>query len=320
MANNSSVLPTNITINSTNGEKLHQTGVFLIMCVAWGLLGLLALVLNSAVCLLMYWDKKLWTITNYFVLSLSLADLLVSTVLVPLYIVDSFKETTTSGHLVAFLLVASIFNMCAVTYERYIALTRPFGYRSIMSSRRVIYIIIFAWLIPTITALIPLAWETDFFSVFHEVYVIVLVFIFVLIPCVSMILIYLRLFTVVRSYFKRNRQRTTKGNRTGDRAGSEEKATLVFALILAMFLLCWLPIIWMNICVIFKRYDLITMPLQYASFFTMVLNTIIDPLIYAFLKKDFNDALKRRLKFGCFQQGGKESEHECVTLQTVESV
>lgn len=318
MVNNFSIVSPNVTGGTVSGDD-KQSQVFLIMSVSWGILGLLSFVLNFAVCILMYCDKKLWTITNYFVVSLSVADLLVSTVLIPLVIAEKFQESTTSGHLIAFLLVASIYNMCAVTYERYVALTRPFHYRSIMSKRRALYVIALAWIVPTITALLPVAWDANPSTVFHEAYIVILVFIIVLVPCVAMILIYLRLFFVVRSYLKRNRRRTTKGNRTGDRAGSEEKATMVFALILAMFLFCWLPIIWMNIAFIFKNYELINMPLKYASFFTIVLNTILDPLIYAFLKKDFNDALKRKLKFGCIRQIERGCpENECITLQTVE--
>ena len=319
MATSSSILSLNATGDTSNDAERHAQ-VFIIMCVAWILLGLLSFALNLAVCLIMYCDKKLWTITNYFVLSLSVADLLVSAVLIPFFIAENFTETATSGHLVAFLLVASIYNMCAVTYERYIALTRPFHYRSIMSKRKALYVIALAWVVPTLTSLLPIAWEANLSTVFHEVYVIILVFIIVLVPCIAMIAIYLRLFFVVRSYLRRNRRRTTKGNRTGDRAGSEEKATLVFALILAMFLLCWLPIIWMNICVVFKRSDLINMSLQYASFFTIVLNTVLDPLIYALFKKDFNDAVKRKLKFCRIRRREKnDNEHECVTLQTFET-
>jgi len=99
---------------------------------------------------------------------------------------------------------------------------------------------------------------------------------------------------VVRRFISRNRRRSTWGNRTGERAGNEEKAVVVFALIFGMFLLSWMPLIYINLCEIFNQPELITAPVLYASFYTLLFNTIMDPLIYAFLKKDFSDCLKRR--------------------------
>jgi len=122
------------------------------------------------------------------------------------------------------------------------------------------------------------------------------VFGFVLLPCLAMIWIYVRLLRVVRRFILRNRRRSTWGNRTGERAGNEDKAVVVFAMIFGMFLLSWMPLIYINICEIFDQLELITAPVLYASFYTLLFNTIMDPLIYAFLKKDFSEAFKRRWK------------------------
>jgi len=67
-------------------------------------------------------------------------------------------------------------------------------------------------------------------------------------------------------------------------------------MIFGMFLLSWMPLIYINICQIFDQLELITAPVLYASFYTLLFNTIMDPLIYAFLKKDFSETLKRRWK------------------------
>ena len=289
----------NTTVSIVPDSEGHQgvsKSVLIPLSVTWAVLGLLSTILNLLVCFIVMIEKRLWTITNVFVVSLSVADLLVAAALIPIYLYENFSHTTTpiTGYVIAFLLLASIFNIGAVTFERYIALTRPIGYRLIMSASKVSLIICVSWLVPFGISILPVAWGADTTTDYHKVYVIVNVFGFVLLPCLAMICIYARLLRVVRRFISRNSKRATWGNRTGERAGNEAKAVVVFALIFGMFLLSWMPLIFINLCVIFNKSELVTDPIAYASFYTMLLNTITDPLIYALFKKDFSDCLRRR--------------------------
>ena len=269
---------------------------FLVLVISWALLGLVSAGLNSAVCAMVYSDKKLRTMTNYLVVSLSIADLLGAVVFVPLYIIDHYKKTVIGGYFVAFILLATVFNLCGVTYERYVALTQPFRYRMIMSCRKVTAIVVVAWTAPLLLALLPLAWNTDVEATAHKFYLAIIVTCFIFIPCTAMVWVYVRLLSVVRHFVVRNRSRTSGGNATGQRVGNEEKAARVFAMVFAMFLLCWLPIIYINICLVFDQEKLVTNELIFVSFYTLILNSIMDPVICAFFKRDFRDAFKRRLK------------------------
>lgn len=280
-------------------SESHQgvsKSVLIPLSVTWAVLGLLSTILNLLVCFIVMIEKRLWTITNAFVVSLSVADLLVAAALIPIYLYENFSHTTTpiSGYVIAFLLLASIFNIGAVTFERYIALTRPIGYRLIMSASKVSLIICISWIVPFGMSILPVAWGADPTTDYHKVYMIVSLFGFVLLPLLAMICIYARLLRVVRRFISRNRKRATWGNRTGERAGNEEKAVVVFALIFGMFLLSWMPLIFINLCDVINKPELVTNPIAYTSFYTMLFNTITDPLIYAFFKKDFSDCLRRR--------------------------
>ena len=117
-----------------------------------------------------------------------------------------------------------------------------------------------------------------------------------------MVCVYMRLLRVVHRFVLRNKKRTSKGNATGHRAGNDEKAARVFAIVLGMFLLCWLPLIYINICLIFDQNQLVTNELIFISFYTLVLNSILDPVICAFYKKDFREMMRKRLKLKCFSQ------------------
>lgn len=286
-------------VNSYTSEPVSSR-TFLALVISWALLGLVSAGLNILVCAMVFIDKKLRTMTNYLVVSLSVSDLLVALVFVPVYIIDHYANTIIGGYFVAFILLATVFNLCGVTYERYVALTRPFRYRTIMSCHKVSAIIAISWILPLLLALLPLAWNTDVKSTIHKVYLAVILVTCIFIPCTTMVCVYMRLLRVVHRFVLRNRKRTSKGNDTGHRAGNEEKAARVFAIVLGMFLLCWLPLIYINICLIFDQNQLVTNELIFISFYTLVLNSILDPVICAFYKKDFREMLRKRLKLKCF--------------------
>ena len=292
---------TTTEVNSYFLEPVSPT-TFLALVVSWTLLGLVSAGLNILVCAMVYFNKKLRTMTNYLVVSLSVSDLLVAIVFVPVYIIDHYANTIIGGYFVAFILLATVFNLCGVTYERYIALTRPFRYRTIMSCQKVSAIIAISWIIPLLLSLLPLAWNTDVKSTFHKVYLAIVLVTCIFIPCTTMVCVYMRLLRVVHRFVLRNKKRTSKGNATGHRAGNDEKAARVFAIVLGMFLLCWLPLIYINICLIFDQNQLVTNELIFISFYTLVLNSILDPVICAFYKKDFREMMRKRLKLKCFSQ------------------
>lgn len=292
------------------------------LLVCWSVMGLVSAVLNIIVCGIVALNSRLVTVTNAFVVSLSVSDLLVAAVFVPIYIEEEYtmSKVPISGYIIALLLLASIFNLCAVTYERYIALTKPFGYRAIMSKQKTAGIIFASWFFPLVICLLPMAWDANPSSKYHKAYLITLVIVFILFPCIGMVWVYARLLKIVRNFIQRNRRRTSYGNKTGERAGTEEKAARVFAIILGMFLLCWLPFMYINACQAFQLYHLITNGLAYTSFFTLLLNTILDPLIFAFLKRDFKECIFKSRKRWMRSMTSRQSEHEEMTATCLETV
>lgn len=301
MSNNNTTLPLAVVVPAP-----------LPLLICWSIIGFVSAILNIVVCGIVAVNSRLLTVTNAFVVSLSISDLLVAGVFVPIYIVEEYSLTKvhTSGYIIAFLLLASIFNLCAVTYERFVALTKPFGYRAIMNKRKVACIISASWVLPLAISLLPLAWDADRTTKYHRTYLITLVILFVLFPCIAMIWVYARLLKIVRNFIQRNRRRTSYGNKTGERAGTEEKAARVFAIILGMFLLCWLPFMYINVCEAFQLHHLITNGLAYASFFTLLINTILDPLIFAFLKRDFKECIFKGKSRWLSSITSRSREHE----------
>lgn len=199
------------------------------------------------------------------------------------------------------------FNLCGVTFERYIALTRPLLYRVIMSCQTVMIIVFVSWLLSLVLSLLPLAWDTDVDSNLHKVHIAVVLSLFIFVPSTAMEGVYMRVLRVAHRFVLRSKARTSNGNITGQMAGKDEKANRVFAMVFAMFLLCWLPLIYINVCWILNQSRLITNEMIFTSFFTLLFNSIFDPFICVFYKRDFRGVLRKKFKFSCIESEQRES-------------
>lgn len=71
---------TAVEVNSYFSEPVDAR-TFRALIVSWALLGLISAGLNLFVCAMVIFNKKLHTMTNYLVLSLSISDLMVAVVL-----------------------------------------------------------------------------------------------------------------------------------------------------------------------------------------------------------------------------------------------
>uniref|UniRef100_A0A8D0GMC3 Dopamine receptor D4 n=1 Tax=Sphenodon punctatus TaxID=8508 RepID=A0A8D0GMC3_SPHPU len=103
-------------------------GVFLILFIISG---------NLLVCLSVYTEKALKTTTNYFIVSLAVADLLLAILVLPLFVYSEFQGGVWSLSMVlcdalmtmdVMLCTASIFNLCAISVDRFIAVSIPLNY------------------------------------------------------------------------------------------------------------------------------------------------------------------------------------------------
>ncbi|UXI20149.1 Translationally-controlled tumor protein [Sarcoptes scabiei] len=119
---------------------------------------------NILVILSVLVSSKLRTVTNFFIVSLAVADFLVGIAVLPysltLEILDTwiFGEAWCLGWLVidVWMCTASILNLCAISVDRYLAVTRPVRYRSLMTAKRAKFIIAGVWIISFIICFPPL--------------------------------------------------------------------------------------------------------------------------------------------------------------------
>ncbi|XP_037946674.1 uncharacterized protein LOC119678737 [Teleopsis dalmanni] len=132
---------------------------------------LLALVLvfgtaagNILVCLAIAWERRLQNVTNYFLMSLAITDLMVAILVMPLGILTLVKGYFPLGseHCLTWICLdvlfctASIMHLCTISVDRYLSLRYPMRFGRNKTRRRVTLKIVFVWLL-SIAMSLPLS-------------------------------------------------------------------------------------------------------------------------------------------------------------------
>ncbi|XP_029512594.1 histamine H1 receptor [Oncorhynchus nerka] len=230
--------PSNSTIPVEHHYSFHNTllGVFL------GFLSLLTVVMNILVLYAVKKERTLHTVGNLYIVSLSVADLIVGATVMPLNLVYLLEDEWRLGRVVCqFWLImdyvastASIFSLFILCLDRYRSVHEPLRYLKYRTRRRASVMISGAWLLSTMWIIPILGWrsfatvdlkpemenkcDTDFrFVTWFKV--LTSVFNFHL-PSLLMLWFYSRIYMAVRKHFRErekiiNPTDSTAGNRIG---------------------------------------------------------------------------------------------------------
>uniref|UniRef100_A0A8B9UJA9 Dopamine receptor D4 n=6 Tax=Anatidae TaxID=8830 RepID=A0A8B9UJA9_9AVES len=121
-------------------------GIVLILLIVGG---------NGLVCLSVCTERALKTTTNYFIVSLAVADLLLAVLVLPLFVYSEFQGGVWSLSTVlcdalmtmdVMLCTASIFNLCAISVDRFIAVSVPLNYNRRQIDLRQLILISTTWI------------------------------------------------------------------------------------------------------------------------------------------------------------------------------
>ncbi|XP_064169198.1 D(4) dopamine receptor-like [Anguilla rostrata] len=110
---------------------------------------------NLLVCLSVYTEKALKTTTNYFIVSLAVADLLLAVLVLPLFVYAEFQGGVWALSMFicdglmtmdVMLCTASIFNLCAISIDRFIAVSIPLNYNRKHVDQRQVLLLSATWI------------------------------------------------------------------------------------------------------------------------------------------------------------------------------
>ncbi|XP_048099787.1 adenosine A2a receptor a [Alosa alosa] len=294
------------------------------------LIALFSVLGNLLVCWAVALNSNLQSITNFFVVSLAVADIAVGVLAIPFSIAISTgfcSNFYACLFIVCFVLVltqSSIFSLLAIAIDRYIAIKIPLRYNSLVTGQRAKGIIAVCWVLSVVIGLTPmLGWhkvnsemaansscsEGMMHCLFEEVVVMDYMVYFnffacVLVPLLLMLGIYLCIFMAARRQLKCIEQKAVScEHRSRSTLQREVQAAKSLAIIVGLFAVCWLPLHIINCFTLFcpqcaHAPDLV----MYIAILLSHANSVINPFIYAYRIREFRHTFRRIVRhhvLGC---------------------
>lgn len=277
-------------------------------------LSIIGIVGNCFVILLILFNKRLFKhFTNWFLFSLSFADLAVSVSLYPgsyLCPPSSVICKTWLGSFQWAFLYASVFNICTLTLDRYLAIVKPFMYIRFMTKTRAMVLISVAWIFPFAScfAILTFLHRKDHVIVMHY-YSYYMAITFEVLPTLILVLATLHMISIAKKHARETAsvfhqlQHNHPGAENGNTASKlrekrRRSAGLMFIVsVVLFFVLCYSWQLFATFCEIFGVCT-VPLPLNPLKKLFLIGNSVFNPFAYGFLKRDIKEEVKRLLRFG----------------------
>ncbi|XP_071035139.1 dopamine receptor 1 [Parasteatoda tepidariorum] len=281
---------------------------------------------NLLVCLAIYTDRRLRKLGNLFLVSLALADLFVSSLVMTFAVPNDLMGYWMFGPQfcdtwVAFDVMcstASILNLCAISLDRFIHIKDPLRYGRWMTKKVVLMAIAGIWLTSALVSFLPisLGWHrpkkvTE--SIDEElrptcaldltpVYAVVSSIISFYAPCVVMVALYTRLYLYARKHVRNIRAVTKTRKSSGSNScnsnhhnhhhNMDHKAAITLGFIMGTFLVCWVPFFCINIVAAVCKSCISDMVFKFLTWLGYC-NSALNPIIYSIFNTEFREAFRK---------------------------
>lgn len=369
-ADNDAPTTTTITSAPLSGDPSSLSTLSkIVICVILTAVILGTIIGNILVCIAVCLVKKLRRPCNYLLVSLALSDLCVAVLVMPVALLNELRDEWPFGTLfcdiwVAFDVLsctASILNLCAISVDRYWAITKPLEYGVKRTPRRMLMCVGLVWLGAACISLPPLLilgneHESETGAPFCVVcqnfgYQIYATFCAFYLPLIIMLFVYYQIFRAARRIVLDEKRAQTRldqammingrpqpqlagfpskdlkvpGQNNGSGTGStaliehgapasphqqqrrlrfqlakERKASTTLGIIMSSFTLCWLPFFILAIVRPFLDADHMVPNFLLSTFLWLgYANSLLNPIIYATLNRDFRKPFQEILFFRC---------------------
>ncbi|XP_020896083.1 adenosine receptor A3 [Exaiptasia diaphana] len=223
------------------------------MAIIYIIFGLYTVIGNLLVCYVFIKDpgRDLRRTSNFFVINLSMADILVGITVEPINAASYWtknNEILFVYYVFACLsCICSILNICALMVDRWIAVSFPFKYRSLVTANRVRTSCVVIWLVSTHFGLLPIiGWRSESFQVYLYTFG-------VLTPTIIMLCAYYGLRRILKKQVENLKNIADSKETAFTKRGVEREkriSTTVF-IMLVVFLTAWFPFVIVDFLLVF---------------------------------------------------------------------
>ena len=252
---------------------------------------------NGSIIFLVCSKRRLLTKTNAFIISLAVADLGVGVSVFP----SEFScEIVKTSHIsssrcwnidrIRWLFgYASVTSLCSLVLDRYVAIVTPLKYLNFMSRGRVIQMIFVSWAI-------PVGFVITSFFLLQRNFVIIFAMFWETFSCFFLIFCFSSMVSVV---YKHDRSSATLAkqlrfnNRDLTVRSQDRSAVTMMAIVIVVFLVCYG--IYLRCCLVSLLYHTRQCNDEVYKIPMLVLNSAINPWVYAFFKRDIKKEMIKKL-------------------------
>nr|XP_046198259.1 trace amine-associated receptor 13c-like [Oncorhynchus gorbuscha] len=299
--------------NSSCRKALQSTSIYITLYIFFSLISAVTVFLNILVIISISHFKQLHTPTNLLILSLAVSDLLVGLIVIPVMTVAIMESCWGFGEYfcefniyIDFLCASlSLGNLVLISIDRYVAVCDPLLYHSKITTTRMMCCISITWCCCIIydagiiknfvNVQVPSRCLKECFIVEGITWVnIIDLLITMVVPCSIIITLYLKIFVVARSQARKVFSKeavSVSGVKTVQASKSERKAAKTLSIVVVNYFICWIPSLF-----VFSFFSiLLENVLSYFISFLPLVNSLINPIIYAFFYPWFKVTTKRIL-------------------------
>lgn len=313
-----------------NLVTLHQPSTIILISLYIPVF-LTAVIGNITVLFVVIPNRRMWSVTNNFLLNLAIADLLVAFVCVPMTVAEKIYRLWIYGEalckLVPYLqgvsVTASILTITSMSLDRCLAIRHPVKYRNIRTSKYARIIVVIIWIVSCLLA-IPLLFvrststleiiEGEFLTycledwtnhLHRQVYDVILLILIFFIPGVTLLVAYLlmgkklwipdRKLIAERTLPRRTRRKSHEREQSIRNLTQNRRRLAKLCIAIAVvFIICWTPYFIVNTYLDFRS-DVNDLDLLSYSLLIGHIHCASNPVVYCFLHKTF-----RNYVFRCF--------------------
>ncbi|TFK15439.1 RNA polymerase II-associated protein 1 [Platysternon megacephalum] len=269
------------------------------------------LVGNALVILSVLRNKKLRNAGNIFVVSLSVADLVVAVYPYPLILRAIFHNGWTlgnihcqiSGFLMGLSVIGSVFNITVIAINRYCYICHSLWYDKLFNLKNTCCYLCLTWIL-TVVAIVPnffvgslrydpRIYSCTFAQTVSTSYTITVVVVHFIVPLSIVSFCYLRIWILVIQVKHRVRQDSRQKLRAAD-----VRNFLTMFVVFVLFAVCWGPLNFIGLAVSINPSEVVPKIPEWLfvlSYFMAYFNSCLNAMIYGLLNQNFRKEYKRIL-------------------------